>query len=214
MRKPVSRFNYVATMELALIVALGIAITAANLNIEGPDAPVIKVQPREVIEIEDIPQVEWQKKAPPPARPAIPVVVADDQVLDSEELHLDPLQYEAPIEIGPLPTEPTQPSEPDEPVVFIVVEEDPEPVGGLAALQRQIRYPELARKAGVEGRVFLQFVVDEEGFVSDVVVLKGIGAGCNEEAVRVLSEARFTPGKQRGRAVRVRMSLPISFRLR
>ncbi|MEX2405249.1 MAG: energy transducer TonB [Candidatus Paceibacterota bacterium] len=72
----------------------------------------------------------------------------------------------------------------------------------------------MARKAGVEGRVIVQFIVNEQGQVTEPTVVQGIGAGCDEEAVRAVQTAQFTPGMQRGQPVKVRMSLPISFRLR
>ncbi|GIV58930.1 M56 family metallopeptidase [Rhodocaloribacter litoris] len=96
---------------------------------------------------------------------------------------------------------------------FIVVERMPELIGGLASIQSKIRYPEIARKAGVEGRVIVQFTVDEEGRVVDPEVVRGIGAGCDEEAIRAVMEARFVPGMQGGKVVPVRMTIPISFRL-
>ena len=86
-------------------------------------------------------------------------------------------------------------------------------VGGLEAIAKQVKYPEIAHKAGVEGRVFVQFVVNEEGSVEDVVVTRGIGAGCDEEAVRVVRNAKFTPGIQEGEPVKVRMTLPVTFKL-
>jgi len=96
---------------------------------------------------------------------------------------------------------------------FVVVEEMPELIGGLASLQQKIHYPELARRAGIEGRVFVQFVVDENGNVVDPKIIRGIGGGADEEALRVVSQAKFNPGIQRGQPVRVQYSLPISFRL-
>ena len=110
---------------------------------------------------------------------------------------------------------PPPPTPPDSDVdYFVIVEEMPELIGGLAGLQRQIRYPEAARSAGIEGRVFLQFVVNEQGRVENPRVIRGIGGGADEEALRVITEyARFTPGMQRGRNVRVQYSLPIVFRL-
>ncbi|HEX7070747.1 MAG TPA: energy transducer TonB, partial [Rhodothermales bacterium] len=101
-----------------------------------------------------------------------------------------------------------------EPEIFVIVEEMPELIGGLESLQRSINYPEIAKKAGVEGKVFVQFVVDENGNVQDPVVTRGIGAGCDEEALKAVRQAKFKPGKQRGKPVRVKMSLPITFRLK
>jgi TonB family protein len=96
---------------------------------------------------------------------------------------------------------------------FVVVEEMPELIGGLASLQQKISYPELARRAGIEGRVYVQFVVDENGNVVDPKIIRGIGGGADEEALRVVSQAKFSPGIQRGQPVRVQYSLPIMFKL-
>jgi TonB family protein len=96
---------------------------------------------------------------------------------------------------------------------FIIVERMPELIGGLSALQQELRYPAIAKRAGIEGRVFVQFIVDERGHVEDAQVVRGIGAGCDEEAVRAVQQMRFVPGRQRGKAVRVKMSLPVTFRL-
>ena len=97
--------------------------------------------------------------------------------------------------------------------VYMVVEDMPELVGGFKTLMQDIQYPEIARKAGIEGTVFVGFVVNEDGTTGNVVVQKGIGAGCDEEAVRAMSKAKFTPGMQDGKAVPVRMTLPITFKL-
>ena len=100
------------------------------------------------------------------------------------------------------------------PDVYEIVEQRPELIGGLSGLQAKVKYPEIARKAGVEGRVIVQFVVDEHGNVRDTQVLRGVGAGLDEEATRVISEhAEFTPGRQDGKPAAVRLSIPIVFKL-
>jgi len=109
----------------------------------------------------------------------------------------------------PPPPPPVQP----EPEVFIVVEKMPEPVGGMKAIFEAIRYPKEARDAGVEGRVVVQFTVDEQGNVTEPKVIRGIGSGCDEAAVAAITSVKFTPGMQRGRAVKVQFQLPIVFRL-
>ncbi len=101
----------------------------------------------------------------------------------------------------------------NEPEIFLVVERDPQLIGGLEGLQRNVRYPEIARKAGIEGRVFVQFVVNERGEVENPVITRGIGGGCDEAALEAVKMARFSPGTQRGRPVKVQYSLPVTFRL-
>jgi TonB family protein len=108
-------------------------------------------------------------------------------------------------------TEP--PPAPAPPEVYEVVDQMPEVIGGIEALQRRIRYPDEARRAGTRGRVFVQFVVDERGVPTDIEVVRGIGDGCDEAAVAAVALSRFTPGRHGGRPVRVRMALPVTFRL-
>ncbi len=98
--------------------------------------------------------------------------------------------------------------------VYAIVEQDPELIGGLSGLQAKIKYPEIARKAHVEGRVIVRFTVDKNGNVCDTEVLRGVGAGLDEEATRVISEhAKFIPGRQDGKPVAVKLSIPIEFKL-
>jgi len=103
-------------------------------------------------------------------------------------------------------------------VIFNYVEEMPAFPGGtdafLSFCAQKIQYPEIAKRAGVEGRIFMSFIVSPSGAISDVQVVKGIGAGCDEEAVRVVGGMpKWNPGKQNGRPVNVKMSVPIIFRL-
>ena len=96
---------------------------------------------------------------------------------------------------------------------FVVVEEMPILIGGLASVQSKVLYPEMARRAGIEGRVTVQFIVNENGDVEDPRIIRGIGGGCDEAALAAVSEAKFEPGMQRGRPVRVQYSMPVVFRL-
>jgi TonB family protein len=102
--------------------------------------------------------------------------------------------------------------------IFTIVEKLPEYPGGMGALyehvSRKINYPKEARMKGVEGRVNVQFVIEKDGAITDVQAIDGIGSGCDEEAISVVqAAAAFSPGMQRGKAVRVRMVLPIIFKL-
>lgn len=102
--------------------------------------------------------------------------------------------------------------------IYVGAEQSPAPVGGLPAfysyVQKNLRYPSRAKRMNVQGKVYVEFVVDKDGSLSDIKILKGIGSGCDEEALRVLKNApNWKPGKQRGRPVRVRMTVPIIFRL-
>jgi TonB family protein len=102
--------------------------------------------------------------------------------------------------------------------VFTVVEETAMPDGGVKVfyefLAKNLLYPESARNAGIEGKVFIQFVINLDGSLSDFVIMRGIGSGCDEEAIRVLQlSPPWIPGKQNGKVVKQRMILPITFAL-
>jgi len=102
--------------------------------------------------------------------------------------------------------------------IFQIVEEMPAFPGGdqkmLEYVAKNIKYPQIARESGIQGRVFVSFVVEPDGSVSNVKVLRGIGGGCDEEAMRVVkSMPKWKPGKQRGKPVRVSYNLPVNFRL-
>lgn len=110
------------------------------------------------------------------------------------------------------------PAPPEEPPFVDIVESMPEFPGGNAAFYKYVRdeinYPSLAKRNDVMGKVYVQFIIDKDGSITNVEAIKGIGFGCDEEAERVLKNApKWIPGKQRGREVRVRMVLPITFSL-
>lgn len=100
--------------------------------------------------------------------------------------------------------------------IFDMVEEVPEYPGGLEAMYKflsdNMKYPKKARKKRIQGKVYIQFIVEKDGRVSNVTVLRGIGYGCDEEAVRVVKMMpKWKPAIQRGKNVRVRYKLPVSF---
>jgi TonB family protein len=102
--------------------------------------------------------------------------------------------------------------------IFLIVEESAYPVGGMPKfyehIAHQLRYPAEARKMGIEGKVFVEFVINQDGSISDVRAIKGIGGGCDEEAVRVIAAApHWNPGTQKGEPVRQRFVMPVIFQL-
>jgi protein TonB len=208
------RKRYPLYVQVGLIASLVILIGAFKVNFSpDSDFQVVQVE-QEIVQMEEILQTKQVEKPPPPPKPPVPIEVPDDEVLEDEDLDLD-VSLELDEEIVNLPPPPpSDDGEEEEPEIFMIVEDMPELIGGLASIQSKIKYPEIAKKAGVEGRVFVQFVVNTDGSVIDPVVVRGIGAGCDEEAVRAVSQAKFEPGRQRGKPVPVKMSLPITFKLK
>ena len=102
--------------------------------------------------------------------------------------------------------------------IYTIVEHQPAPIGGMELfynyVKKNLKYPTQARRMGIEGKVFVQFVVDKDGSLSDITVIKGIGAGCDMEAKKVIQNAgKWMPGRQNGAPVKVRMVIPITFNL-
>ena len=209
--------NYQVNLEFGLIIALSLSILVFKMDINPSQKnnDVLVSQQEEVI-MEEVIQTKQELKAPPPPRPSVPIEVPNDEVIEDEIIEIDAeLDFDQAIELPPPPPEPPKKDEDEEEEeIFIIVENPPVLIGGIASVQKLIVYPEVAIKAGVEGRVIVQFVIDKNGDVKDPKVVRGIGAGCDEEAIRAIKQAKFKPGMQRGRPVSVRYSMPITFTLK
>lgn len=171
----------------------------------------------DLVEEEIIP-ISQQQPPPPPPPPAPTTVIeiVEDEKEIEEELVVEDLEIDEDTEIEFI-------EEVEEEVVeekiFSIVEEMPSFPGGdealLKYLGKNIKYPAIAKDAGIQGTVYVTFVVDEKGDVRDVKVLRSIGGGTDEEAIRVVENMpRWKPGKQRGKSVKVQYNLPIRFTLR
>jgi len=101
----------------------------------------------------------------------------------------------------------------DDEGIYLMCEKMPELVGGMDGLQKKIRYPLQAKSLGVQGVVYVQSIINEKGKIIKPKVVKKLGAGCDEEAIRVLKKSKFKPGYDKGKPVKVRFTLPIFFRL-
>lgn len=203
------RNYYTLFLEAGLIVVLLFATAVMKVDFTAEQQVLDLTKEQEVVQMEEIVQTEHVEKPPPPPPPKVPVEVPDDEVIEDRILNIDAeLVLDREIELPPPPDD-----DKDEENFFIVVEQEPELKGGLKKLQDCANYPEMARKAGIEGRVTIQFVVNEQGRVENPRVLRGIGGGADEEALRCVRQAEFVPGRQRGKPVRVQFSLPVFFRL-
>ena len=193
------------TFEVGLIVSLAFAIAAFKFfptiqppkPIEPPDTePPIIITP---------PATEHLPLPPPPARHPIVLEAPGDEPLENFVLDtdLDPNSNVPP---------PPPPVDGDE-FYFEAVESPPVPIGGVSAIQSNVIYPEMAKRIGIQGTVVILAFVDETGTVTKAKVLKGIGFGCDEAAVKAVEKTRFHPGTQREKAVKVKVSISLKFRL-
>lgn len=201
--------------QIGMIVSLGLMLTAFNwAQREGGAGDLGDLVIEEPVEVE-VPQTEQKVQPPPPPPPPQLEVVEDDEMVEEDDIQSTEVNQDTKIDIPVI-----EPEEgPAEPEIFTVVEEMPTFPGGDQALleymAKNTKYPPLARENGLSGIVVVTFVVDERGNINNVQVLRGIGGGCDEEAIRVVkSMPAWKPGKQRGMPVRVQYNLPFRFTLR
>ena len=171
-------------------------------------------------EIIPITEQEQPKQAPPP--PEAPKVEEVLEIMDNDsEVEESTIQAsddtQAAVEVKYTPVE-VEEEEVEEQQIFQVVEEMPEFPGGMGEcmkfLSKNIKYPTISQENGVQGRVIVQFVVNRDGSIVDPVVVRGVDPYLDKEALRVISTMpKWKPGKQRGKAVRVKYTVPVMFRL-
>lgn len=212
-------------LEIGLIFALAVTLVAFEwknydkIQVSDVGGRTAMDLPEEMVQI-----TQQQNLPPPPAPPATTTVinivendakVDDDFTIDAEADEATQVEaYVAPVvQSAPVVEESVEEME-----IFTVVEDQPNFPGGDEArilyLKDNIKYPQMARESGIQGTVYVTFVVERNGSVTDVKVLRGIGGGCDEEAIRVIENMpKWNAGKQRGKPVRVQFNMPIKFTL-
>jgi protein TonB len=209
-------------LEIGLVFTLAFVLLAFNYkSYDRTEASsmqrVVDNTPEDIIPIT---KQEVKPPPPPPPRQVTVINIVEDNVEVDTDLEID-MEADQSTEIqdyAPIENMARKEEEIVEMEIFTVVESMPSFPGGDAArmkfLQENIKYPQMARESGIQGTVYVTFVVEPSGNVSDVRVLRGIGGGCDEEAVRVIqSMPKWEAGKQRGKSVRVQFNMPIKFTL-
>ncbi len=201
---------YNRTIQAALVVALLICIAIFQSFKKFEYKPTrFKLQLENITTIE-IPQTVQERIVPPPSRPAIPIESERDDIPEDVTISESELNFN---EIPPPPDPPTQEASVSFP--FVAYDEAPQPLGGFAAIQKNLVYPELDRRAGIEGTVVVLAKVSETGEVVDTRVIVPLGSsGCNEAAIAAIKSVRWIPAKQRDVPVAVWISIPIRFKLK
>ena len=207
-------------MQIGMIISLLIAWLAfEHKSYDKREIDPSLLRQTEVVEEEmvEITKQEEQKPQPVevPKQTTQLEIVQDDVEVEDIEINAEVDQQEVIEEYVPVEVEEEEVQEQE---IFQIVEEMPAYPGGdqklMEYVAKNIKYPQIARETGIQGRVFVSFVVEPDGSVSNVKVLRGIGGGCDEEAMRVVkSMPKWKPGKQRGKAVRVSYMLPVNFKL-
>ena len=210
-------------LEIGLVVILAASLVAFEVKSYDSDESTAFV--REVVDEpeEIIIQTDIQEPPPPPPQEVPEVttvinIVENDQKIENE-LVVDAGLNEDTRNIAIAPVVVEEEEEVKEEEIFTVVENEPEFPGGMEALYKylaqNIKYPQLARENGITGKVYVTFVVEKDGSIANPKILRDIGGGCGAEAIRVVKAMpKWSPGKQRGKAVRVQFNLPVNFNLK
>jgi periplasmic protein TonB len=230
-------YNKRVTLIIAGMIGFSFVLFGVKKFMDRPQTEEIKESIKvEQIDLTPPPPVEEQPPPPPPPPPPpmvemvkfVPPVIKDDAVEeepqklqeDVKDVNVDVKDQDGDKDIVAPPTEVSGPAEPAAPEIFTIVEEQAEFPGGNSAMMKYIQsnmvYPAMAREAGISGKCFLKFVVNENGDISDVTILKGVpGCGdCDKEAIRVVkSMPKWKAAKMTGKAVKCYFNLPFNFKV-
>jgi len=209
-------------LMFGLVLALGVVLLAFEWK-SRPSA-VTSLGALDLAEVEEeVIPITRQEQIPPPPPPPPPQVIevlniVDDNVdiLDDMSLFDSEAHEGTFIDVAPVIQTVKKEQEEEESQVFFIVEEMPEFPGGEAALRRfianSIKYPQIAQENGIQGKVFVQFVVERDGSVSNASIARGVDPSLDREALRVVNSLpNWKPGKQRGKPVKVSYTVPINF---
>ncbi|MCD6336605.1 MAG: energy transducer TonB [Candidatus Neomarinimicrobiota bacterium] len=198
--------------EIALVVVLALVVLFVYLFPKFErESQIQKETVIEFIQSEEVPQIELQQMQAPQQRPSIPVMSEDEEI--SEDFTIDDMDFD---DYEAIDAPPPPPSNSDGGIVveFIPYDEPPTPIGGQAAISRNTVYPEIAKEAGIEGKVNVQAFINANGDVEHCLILKGMpGTGLDEAAIKAIKKTKFKPAKQRDRNVGVWISIPVTFKL-
>ena len=211
-------------VEVGLVISLAITLFAFEWTSTETEVAMLEDTQELVLEEEIIP-ITQEAPPPPPAAPKIPVLsdqidIVDDEIEVDDDLFMN-LEDDSSLGVEIMDyVEVEEEVVEEEAIPFQLVEEKPSFQGGDANqfskwVNSRLEYPEIAKENGVQGRVTLQFTVEKDGSVTKVKVLRGVDPSLDKEAVRVVSMSpKWSPGKQRDRAVPVTYTFPVIFQLR
>ncbi len=206
--------------QIGLVFALSFVLIAFEWTTMDVKVDLSLVDDTEAVEEEIIPITRQEEVKPPPPPPppkaADILNIVDDDVELDDELEIMDTEMDESVEVDFTNIDYDYGEERDEGEVFMIVEEMPEFPGGTAALQKylaeSVKYPVIAQENGIQGRIYVQFVINSKGEVTNATVLRGVDPSLDREALRVVqSMPNWKPGKQRNRPVRVSYTVPINF---
>ncbi len=202
------KLQYKKVFELSLIASLALMVIVLQGFKKFEDKELIVEKKISHLDIEEVPLTQQQKSVAPPSRPTVPIPSEDESLPEDETIDDTMLDITEDAPPPPPPSDQLQ-------VRFIPHDEPPRPIGGYTAIQRELTYPEIALKAGVEGRVLIWAFVDRTGNVTNTLVKVSLGNnGCDEAAVKAIRSVKWKPAKQRDDPVGVWVMVPVEFELK
>lgn len=208
--------EYLVFGQIGMILSLSLTVGAftSSISLSGTDS--IEAQEQEVVQMEEMVQTAQIERPPPPPRPMVPVEVPDETRLEDSEMDLDAFldMNVAMTDLPPPTPAPSKQVAEEEDEIFVVVEQMPVIKGGLQQLYKYVEYPDLARKAGLEGTVVIKIVVSPEGKPTQPEVLKSVHKVLDDAAINGIMQLQFEPARQRNRLVSVWISIPVVFDLK
>jgi protein TonB len=194
-------------LVITLVIVLGafewrsydkVAYNLGQLNLDDLEEEIIPITKQEV------------KPPPPPPPPPEIIEIVEDDVEIEDEIEIEDTESDEDVEI--------EIEEEDDEEFFMVVENMPEFPGGdlglMKYIQKNVKYPAIAKEYNITGKVYVSFIVDKKGSVTNVKIVRGVDKNLDAEAIRVVkSLPKYKPGKQRGKSVRVMFTIPINFTL-
>jgi protein TonB len=205
--------HYKKYFQISMILTLFLLIAAFKFSPKSSDPVPINADEIVWLDIEDIIRTNQILKPPAPPKPPVPQITNND-VLEEIDFNSTEIDYNANLSAPPDLPKPTTRIVELENEEFRVVEEMPTIVGGLASIIKNVHYTELAKRLDIEGRVVIEILVDKNGDVNEAKVVKSIFPELDLIALNAVKQVKFTPGLQRGKPVKVRMTIPILFKLK
>jgi len=205
------KLSYRRVLEFGLIVSLILHIFLLQGYKKIKEKDIKRTAQLEALQVEDIPQTIQERVKAAPSRPSVPIASEEEDIPDDETIDFTDIDFDEEPPPPPPPPEAIDDSVP----IFIPHDEPPEPIGGYSAIQSKLKYPEIARKAGVEGRVMIWAQIGVDGNVVRTRVMRSLGPnGCDEAAAEAIQSCKWRPAMQRDKPVRVWVAVPVDFRLK
>ncbi len=206
------KLKYRKTFEVSIVIALLLIIFVFKFSPKVEGKQLVIKAPQDLVEITCVLEITKPDTVPPPPKPIIPIEVPADAELEDttiESTELDPKE----IITSPPPRTDEEEKEVVHGIYCFTIAKTPQPIGGIEAIQKQIIYPEVAKRAKVQGTVYVEAFIDTNGVVKKTRIIKGIGAGCDEAAIAAIMKTKFKPGEQRRKPVKTQVTIPLLFKL-